>query len=272
MALLKVDGLSKHYGGVRAIDSFSYEVEPGQIASIIGPNGAGKSTLFNLFSGAVRPTAGSIWFVGREITRARAHQVTRLGMARTFQKIRLFRNLTTLHNVVLGQHCRTSTGFFGAIVRGAKVEAEERCAREKARAALDLVGLTDRADVLARHLPYGQQRALEIARALATEPQLILIDEPAAGLTFDEAQRLMDLIRTIRDSGITPIIVEHNMDVVMNLSDKITVLNYGQKIFEGAPKDVRRDPRVIAAYLGEEVPLPPAPGEREANTGEGIAP
>jgi ABC-type branched-subunit amino acid transport system ATPase component len=257
MPLLKVDSLSKYYGGVRAIDRFTYEVETGEIASIIGPNGAGKSTLFNLFSAVVRPTAGSIWFDGHDISRARAHQVTRLGIARTFQKIRLFRNLTAFHNVVLGQHCRTSTGLWGAIVRGPKVESEERRAREKARAALELVGLAERADVLARHLPYGQQRHLEIARALATEPKLILIDEPAAGLTFDEAQRLMDLIRTIRDSGITPIIVEHNMDVVMNISDKITVLNYGEKIFEGTADEVRRDPGVIAAYLGEEEVLDP---------------
>jgi branched-chain amino acid transport system ATP-binding protein len=252
MPLLEVEGLSKYYGGVRAIDRLSYRVEAGQIASIIGPNGAGKSTLFNLFSGVVRPTAGSMSFDGHDISRARAHQVTRLGIARTFQKIRLFRNLTVMHNVVLGQHCRTSTGLWGAIVRGPKVEAEERRAREKARAALDLVGLADRAAVLARHLPYGQQRLLEIARAVATEPKLILIDEPAAGLTYDEAQRLMSLIRAIRDAGITPIIVEHNMDVVMSISDKITVLNYGERIFEGTPDEVRRDPGVIAAYLGEE--------------------
>jgi branched-chain amino acid transport system ATP-binding protein len=252
MVLLEIEGLSKHYGGVRAIDGFSYQLEAGQIASIIGPNGAGKSTLFNLFSAVARPTAGTIRFDGHDISRARPYEVTRLGIARTFQKIRLFRNLTTLHNVILGQHSRTSTGVWGAIIRGAKVEAEERRAREKARAALDLVGLSDRAEVLARHLPYGQQRLLEIARAVATEPKLILIDEPAAGLTYDEAQRLMSLIRTLRDRGITPIIVEHNMDVVMNISDKITVLNYGEKIFEGTPDEVRRDPGVIAAYLGEE--------------------
>src|SRR6059058_6195747 len=156
MAILKAEALSKSFGGVRAIDQFSYDVEPGQIASIIGPNGAGKSTLFNLFSGVVRPTSGAMWLDGREITRRRAHQITRLGLARTFQKIRLFRNLTALHNVVLGQHCRTSTGLWGAIVRGPKVEAEERRAREKALAALELVGLADRADELARHLPYGQ--------------------------------------------------------------------------------------------------------------------
>jgi branched-chain amino acid transport system ATP-binding protein len=250
--LLRTVGLTKQFGGVRAVDRFDYEVDAGQINSIIGPNGAGKSTLFNLFSGVVRPTAGQIWLDGQEITRARPHQITRLGLARTFQKIRLFRNLTALHNVVLGQHARTSTGLWGAIVRGPAVAAEERRARERALEALELVGLAARRDELARHLPYGQQRLLEIARALATEPKLMLIDEPAAGLTFDEAQRLMELIRSIRDRGVTCVIVEHNMDVVMNISDKITVLNYGEKIAEGTAQEIRADAAVIAAYLGED--------------------
>ncbi len=240
------------FGGVTAVDDVSFSVEEGRIASIIGPNGAGKTTFFNCLSGVYIPSSGRILFAGEDITPIPDHAVTARGIARTFQNIRLFGAMTVLENVLVGAHVRSRAGVAGGLVRGGAVRAEERALRETAEKHLAFVGLSGRIHEEADALPYGQKRRLEIARALASRPRLLLLDEPAAGMNPTEADALMRLIGAIRDSEITIIVIEHHMRVVMGISDRILVLDHGVRIAEGTPAEIRRDPRVIAAYLGQE--------------------
>ncbi|MEN8150584.1 MAG: ABC transporter ATP-binding protein [Planctomycetota bacterium] len=248
-SLFHAEAVSKHFGGLKALERVDLSVERGSIHSVIGPNGAGKTTLFNCITGIHPPTAGRIFLEERDITGLPSYRVTRLGLARTFQNIRLFKQMTALENVMVGRHPRTRAGWFSAILR-MPARPEERAIERQAMEILDFVGLRDRAGVWARNLAYGDQRRLEIARALATEPRVLLLDEPAAGMNPGETSRLMDLIREIRDRGPTVILIEHDMKVVMGVSDRVTVIDYGRKIAEGTPDEVKADRKVIAAYLG----------------------
>ena len=251
--MLEVDRLTKSFGGFTAVGDVQMTVERGAIHALIGPNGAGKTTLFNLVTGVLTPSAGRLSFEGQDITGWRADRITARGMARTFQNIRLFREMTAVENVMVGAYCRTSGGFLAAVARlPGRLGRGERETIRRADALLDLVALTAKRDVAAAELTLVEQRRLEIARALATEPRLLLLDEPAAGMTPAEIQDANRLILRIRERGITVLLTEHHMSLVMQVSDRITVLNYGRKIAEGRPEAVRRDPEVLAAYLGAE--------------------
>jgi branched-chain amino acid transport system ATP-binding protein len=255
--LLTVNGLTMDFGGIRALDRLDLRVHPGEIVALIGPNGAGKTTFFNCLTGIYPPTGGELLLTPpgqapQRLNGLKPNQVTAQGLARTFQNIRLFPNMTVLENVMIGRHCRTRATVFGAIFRPPAVRREENATVGISLALLERIGLADQADEFAKHLPYGAQRRLEIARALATEPLLLLLDEPAAGMNPQETLELNELIRSIRNDGTAVLLIEHDMKLVMRLSDHIFVLDYGRKIAEGTPEEVRHNPAVIRAYLGEE--------------------
>lgn len=252
-ALLEVEGLGRSFGGVVALDRVSFRVMSGEIKAVIGPNGAGKTTLFNAISGILPPERGTVRFRGSEVTGMRPYKVGRLGISRTFQNLSLFEHMAVGENVMVGCHCRSRSGILASALRLPGQRAEERAIRATAKEKLDLVGLPNREEESVSALSFGQRRLVELARALATEPSLLLLDEPASGLNTKETEDLGAVIRRIRDNGVTILLVEHDMSLVMDISDSILVLNYGKPIAEGTPVAVRNDPEVIAIYLGGEL-------------------
>ena len=255
LTLLAAKGIEKRFGGVQALSDVSFTINHGEIYGLIGPNGAGKTSLFNVLTGIYIPDGGTFMFDGEPLEHMKPNEVAARGIARTFQNIRLFANLSALENVMIGRHVRTHAGVWGAISRNAGTRAEERAIHKRAFELLEYVGVSKRAHSLAKHLAYGDQRRLEIARAMATEPKLLALDEPAAGMNATETASLRALLEDIRRDGTTILLIEHDMKLVMSLCDRVLVLDYGKKIAEGPAAQVQKDERVIAAYLGGEVTL-----------------
>jgi branched-chain amino acid transport system ATP-binding protein len=250
--MLELSAVHKYFGGLHAVNNVSFKVAPGTIKAVIGPNGAGKTTLFNLIAGGLEPSSGTITFKGRPIQGLKPHRVASLGMARTFQNIKLFHGMTALENVMLGRHIRSRSGFLAGMFNLPRTWKEEKDIRARSMALLELLDIAGYADVEATSLAFGQQRAVEMARALAMEPDLLLLDEPAAGLNIYETAEIARLIERTRDMGITVLLVEHDMSLVMDISDEIVVLSFGEKIAEDVPDEIQRNPDVIKIYLGED--------------------